>query len=76
MRWLLWLWVRLHVVQLIISACFVGWYIAELYKAGGLAYTYSEIGVLPLQRKNNSVNDICKTLNISRATLYRYIQVQ
>ena len=25
--------------------------------------------------KNNSIDDICKTLNISRATLYRYIQV-
>src|SRR6266567_1368800 len=24
--------------------------------------------------KNNSITDICKTLNISRATLYRYIQ--
>jgi len=26
--------------------------------------------------KNNSINEICKTLNISRATLYRYIHVQ
>jgi len=26
--------------------------------------------------KNNSIDDICKTLNISRATLYRYIQVK
>ncbi len=26
--------------------------------------------------KNNSVSDICKTLNISRATLYRYIKVK
>ncbi len=26
--------------------------------------------------KNNSINEICKTLNISRATLYRYIYVQ
>src|SRR5256885_15207849 len=26
--------------------------------------------------KNNSIADICKTLNISRATLYRYIQVK
>ena len=25
--------------------------------------------------KNNSIDDICKTLNISRATLYRYIKV-
>src|SRR5437588_9147409 len=25
--------------------------------------------------KNNTVDEICKTLNISRATLYRYIQV-
>src|SRR5437764_9821874 len=25
--------------------------------------------------KNNNVDEICKTLNISRATLYRYIQV-
>ena len=24
--------------------------------------------------KNNSIDDICKTLNISRATLYRYVQ--
>src|SRR5438105_15850870 len=26
--------------------------------------------------KTNSIDDICKTLNISRATLYRYIQVK
>src|SRR5712691_6418776 len=26
--------------------------------------------------QNNSIADICKTLNISRATLYRYIQVK
>ncbi|HEY1248131.1 MAG TPA: recombinase family protein [Nitrososphaera sp.] len=26
--------------------------------------------------KNNSIDDICKTLGISRATLYRYIQVK
>jgi DNA invertase Pin-like site-specific DNA recombinase len=26
--------------------------------------------------KNNSIADICKTLNISRATLYRYIKVE
>lgn len=26
--------------------------------------------------KNNAIADICKTLNISRATLYRYIQVK
>ena len=26
--------------------------------------------------KNNSIDDICKTLNISRATLYRYIKVK
>lgn len=26
--------------------------------------------------KNNSITDICKTLNISRATLYRYIKVK
>ena len=26
--------------------------------------------------KNNSIPDICKTLNISRATLYRYIKVK
>jgi DNA invertase Pin-like site-specific DNA recombinase len=26
--------------------------------------------------KNNSINEICKTLNISRATLYRYIKVK
>ncbi len=26
--------------------------------------------------KNNAVSDICKTLNISRATLYRYIKVK
>ena len=26
--------------------------------------------------KNNSISDICKTLNISRATLYRYIRVK
>src|SRR5216683_8365492 len=26
--------------------------------------------------KTNSIEDICKTLNISRATLYRYIQVK
>jgi DNA invertase Pin-like site-specific DNA recombinase len=26
--------------------------------------------------KTNSVNDICKTLNISRATLYRYVRAQ
>jgi DNA invertase Pin-like site-specific DNA recombinase len=25
--------------------------------------------------KNNSIADICKTLNISRATLYRYIKI-
>jgi DNA invertase Pin-like site-specific DNA recombinase len=25
--------------------------------------------------KNNTIDEICKTLNISRATLYRYIQV-
>jgi DNA invertase Pin-like site-specific DNA recombinase len=25
--------------------------------------------------KNNTVDEICKTLNISRATLYRYVQV-
>src|SRR5437764_10049530 len=25
--------------------------------------------------KNNTIDDICKTLNISRTTLYRYIQV-
>jgi len=25
--------------------------------------------------KNNSINEICKTLNISRATLYRYIKI-
>jgi excisionase family DNA binding protein len=24
--------------------------------------------------KNNTVDEICKTLNISRATLYRYIK--
>jgi DNA invertase Pin-like site-specific DNA recombinase len=26
--------------------------------------------------KNNSINDICKTLNISRATLYRYVKTK
>src|SRR6266446_472324 len=26
--------------------------------------------------KNNSISEICKTLNISRATLYRYIKVE
>ena len=26
--------------------------------------------------KNNSISDICKTLNISRATLYRYINTR
>ncbi len=26
--------------------------------------------------KNNTIDEICKTLNISRATLYRYIQAQ
>ena len=26
--------------------------------------------------KNNTIDEICKTLNISRATLYRYIHVQ
>src|SRR5438034_5264303 len=26
--------------------------------------------------KNNTIDDICKTLNISRATLYRYIEVK
>jgi DNA invertase Pin-like site-specific DNA recombinase len=26
--------------------------------------------------KNNTVDEICKTLNISRATLYRYIKTQ
>jgi DNA invertase Pin-like site-specific DNA recombinase len=26
--------------------------------------------------KTNSIADICKTLNISRATLYRYIQIE
>ncbi len=28
------------------------------------------------QNKQNSIADICKTLNISRATLYRYVQPQ
>src|SRR5437763_10463237 len=27
------------------------------------------------ENKNNTIDEICKTLNISRATLYRYIQV-
>jgi DNA invertase Pin-like site-specific DNA recombinase len=26
--------------------------------------------------KNNTIEEICKTLNISRATLYRYIEVE
>ena len=26
--------------------------------------------------KTNAITDICKTLNISRATLYRYIDVE
>jgi DNA invertase Pin-like site-specific DNA recombinase len=26
--------------------------------------------------KNNTIDEICKTLNISRATLYRYIKAQ
>src|SRR2546430_8558204 len=26
--------------------------------------------------KNNTIDDICKTLNISRATLYRYIDTE
>ena len=26
--------------------------------------------------KNNSITDICKTLNVSRATLYRYIKIK
>jgi DNA invertase Pin-like site-specific DNA recombinase len=26
--------------------------------------------------KNNTIDEICKTLNISRATLYRYIKVK
>jgi predicted transcriptional regulator YheO len=25
--------------------------------------------------KNNTIDEICKTLNISRATLYRYIKI-
>ncbi len=28
------------------------------------------------ENKNNSISDICKSLNISRATLYRYIKVK
>jgi DNA invertase Pin-like site-specific DNA recombinase len=28
------------------------------------------------KNKNNSISEICKSLNISRATLYRYLQVQ
>ncbi len=28
------------------------------------------------ENKNNSISEICKSLNISRATLYRYIQVK
>ena len=26
--------------------------------------------------KNNTIDEICKTLNISRATLYRYIKIE
>jgi hypothetical protein len=26
--------------------------------------------------KNNSIDDICKTLRVSRSTLYRYVQVK
>ena len=26
--------------------------------------------------KNNTIDEICKTLNISRATLYRYIKIK
>jgi len=26
--------------------------------------------------KTNAIDDICKTLNISRATLYRYVKIK
>jgi predicted transcriptional regulator YheO len=28
------------------------------------------------ENRNNTIDEICKTLNISRATLYRYIQTK
>ena len=28
------------------------------------------------ENKNNTIDEICKTLNVSRATLYRYIQTK
>jgi predicted transcriptional regulator YheO len=34
------------------------------------------IGLSLYNDKNNTIDEICKTLNISRATLYRYIKVK
>ena len=28
------------------------------------------------ENRNNTIDEICKTLNVSRATLYRYIQTK
>jgi predicted transcriptional regulator YheO len=36
-----------------------------------------ESRVQPLyENSNNTIDEICKTLNVSRATLYRYIQTK
>jgi response regulator of citrate/malate metabolism len=32
--------------------------------------------ISPYDDKNNTIDEICKTLDISRATLYRYIDVE
>jgi len=41
-----------------------------------VAKTQANIAQALYNDKTNSIADICKTLNISRATLYRYIKVE
>src|SRR5690348_9895962 len=41
-----------------------------------LSLNKSSIAQILYDDKQNSISDICKTLNISRATLYRYIKVE
>jgi DNA invertase Pin-like site-specific DNA recombinase len=48
-------------------------------RKGGQPKLNSSLGKIVMAKKlnrdrTNSVNDICKTLHISRATLYRYIK--
>jgi DNA invertase Pin-like site-specific DNA recombinase len=47
-------------------------------RKGGRPKALKGKGITHLQElysnKNNSISEICKTLNISRATLYRYLQ--